>query len=89
MLYHLLYGLSDQISALNVFRYITFRTGGAVVTALMLVFLFGPMTINALRKRQGKGQPIRDDGPERHIIEKQGTPTMGAVELKMMFSLGR
>lgn len=79
MLYHFLYGLSDQVSALNVFRYITFRTGGAVVTALMLVFLFGPMTIKALRKRQGKGQPIREDGPQRHILEKQGTPTMGGL----------
>ena len=49
---------ADQFSALNVFRYITFRTGGAIITALLFVFLFGPMIISALRLRQGKGQPI-------------------------------
>ncbi len=79
MLYHLLYGLSDHIPAFNVFRYLTFRSGGAVVTALLIIFLFGPMIIEALRKRQGKGQPIREDGPMRHILEKQGTPTMGGL----------
>ncbi len=83
MLYHFLYGLSDQISAFNVFRYITFRTGGALVTSLLIIFLFGPLTISALRLRQGKGQPIRDDGPQRHIIEKQGTPTMGGLMILM------
>ncbi|MGI9482098.1 MAG: phospho-N-acetylmuramoyl-pentapeptide-transferase [Hyphomicrobiales bacterium] len=71
--------LSEQISALNVFRYITFRTGGAMMTSLLFVFLFGPRLISVLRVRQGKGQPIREDGPERHIIEKQGTPTMGGL----------
>ena len=54
---------SDKISVFNVFRYITFRTGGAVVTALIFVFLFGPSIINVLRLAQGKGQPIRTDGP--------------------------
>jgi phospho-N-acetylmuramoyl-pentapeptide-transferase len=79
MLQYIFVNLSDQVTALNVFRYITFRTGGAIVTALLFVFLFGPALINALRIRQGKGQPIRTDGPERHIIEKQGTPTMGGL----------
>lgn len=79
MLYHLMTNLADQFSALNVFRYITFRTGGAVMTSLFFVFLFGPGLISLLRVRQGRGQPIRDDGPERHIIEKQGTPTMGGL----------
>lgn len=79
MLQHIFLNLTDQFSVLNVFRYITFRTGGAVMTALLFVFLFGPGLINALRLRQGKGQPIRDDGPQRHIIEKQGTPTMGGL----------
>ena len=78
MLYYLV-GLSDQIGAFNVFRYITFRTGGAIMTALFVVFLFGPKLIDVLRIRQGKGQPIRTDGPERHIVEKQGTPTMGGL----------
>ena len=78
MLY-LLEGLSDQFQLFNLFRYITFRTGGAIVTALLFVFLFGPAIISMLRVRQGKGQPIRDDGPHNHIITKQGTPTMGGL----------
>jgi phospho-N-acetylmuramoyl-pentapeptide-transferase len=72
-------GFSDTISALNVFRYITFRTGGAVVTALLFVFLCGPMMIAFLRLSQGKGQPIRDDGPPSHLLTKTGTPTMGGI----------
>src|SRR3954453_18117558 len=64
---------------LNVFRYITFRTGGAVVTGALFVFLFGPWIIDHLRLRQGKGQPIRPDGPQSHIITKKGTPTMGGL----------
>jgi phospho-N-acetylmuramoyl-pentapeptide-transferase len=78
MLYWLI-ELSDKISALNVFRYITFRTGGAVVTALIFVFWFGPATIKLLRIKQGKGQPIRTDGPPSHLITKAGTPTMGGL----------
>jgi phospho-N-acetylmuramoyl-pentapeptide-transferase len=78
MLYWLV-DLSDRISVLNVFRYITFRTGGAVLTALLFVFLFGPFIIDHLRLRQGKGQPIRADGPKSHIISKAGTPTMGGL----------
>ena len=78
MFYELI-AFSDQFGFLNVFRYITFRTGGAIMTALLFVFLFGPRLIDSLRVRQGKGQPIREDGPERHIIEKQGTPTMGGL----------
>ena len=74
----LLSGLADQISALNVFRYITFRTGGALITAALIVFMFGPMIINSLRIRQGKGQPIRADGPQTHF-KKAGTPTMGGL----------
>ena len=79
MLFYLFTELSDQISGLNVFRYITFRTGGALMTSLFLVFMFGPWLISNLRLKQGKGQPIREDGPARHIIEKQGTPTMGGL----------
>src|SRR6478609_10888689 len=78
MLY-LLVQFSDQISVLNVFRYITFRTAGATMTAVVFVFLFGPAIIAALRVRQGKGQPIRDDGPQNHLVTKKGTPTMGGL----------
>jgi len=78
MLYWLV-GLSDKLSVLNVFRYITFRTGGAIITALLFVFMFGPNIIDRLRLLQGKGQPIRPDGPQSHIVAKAGTPTMGGL----------
>jgi phospho-N-acetylmuramoyl-pentapeptide-transferase len=69
---------SAVFGPLNVFRYITFRTAGATATALFIVFLFGPATIAWLRVKQGKGQPIRTDGPESHLA-KRGTPTMGGL----------
>jgi len=78
MLYWLI-EFSDKISALNVFRYLTVRTGGAVITALAFVFLCGPWIIDHLRLRQGKGQPIRVDGPQSHLVTKRGTPTMGGL----------
>jgi len=78
MLYWLI-ELSDRLSILNVFRYLTFRAVGAVVTALVVVFLFGPAIIKLLRLKQGKGQPIRADGPESHLVTKKGTPTMGGL----------
>ena len=70
---------SDKVSFLNVFRYITFRTGGSIVTALVFVFLFGGPIIELLRVKQGKGQPIRSDGPQSHLVTKIGTPTMGGL----------
>ncbi len=78
MLYWLV-EFSDKLSVLNVFRYITFRTGGAVITGLVFVFLFGQFFIDRLRLLQGKGQPIRSDGPQSHIVKKAGTPTMGGL----------
>jgi phospho-N-acetylmuramoyl-pentapeptide-transferase len=71
--------LSHYFSPLNVFRYITFRTGGATATALLFVFWFGPAIISLLRLKQGKGQPIREDGPQSHLLSKRGTPTMGGL----------
>ncbi|MBI5112674.1 MAG: phospho-N-acetylmuramoyl-pentapeptide-transferase [Rhodovulum sp.] len=71
--------LSDVFSAFNVFRYITFRAAGAIVTAAAFVFLFGPTIIKLLRVKQGKGQPIRADGPKSHLVTKVGTPTMGGL----------
>ena len=70
--------LSDGGDVFNLFRYITFRSGGAFMTALIFGFIFGNPLINVLRKRQGKGQPIRNDGPEGHF-SKSGTPTMGGL----------
>ncbi len=70
---------ASVLGPLNLFRYITFRTAGATATALLVVFFFGPRIIAALRLKQGKGQPIRPDGPEGHLITKIGTPTMGGL----------
>ncbi len=77
MLFNLLYPLSDQLPVLNLFRYLTFRTGGAIMTALLISFVFGPPLIRWLKRRQKEGQPIRTDGPASHILGKAGTPTMG------------
>ena len=71
--------LSSTISFFNVFRYLTVRTGGALITALVFVFMFGPWIIDHLRLRQGKGQPIREDCPQSHVVSKRGTPTMGGL----------
>jgi phospho-N-acetylmuramoyl-pentapeptide-transferase len=71
--------LAQVHTVFNVFRYITFRTGGAVFTGLLFVFMFGPWIIDNLRLRQGRGQPIREDGPQSHILTKKGTPTMGGL----------
>ena len=78
MLYWLT-ALSDGGDIWNLFRYITFRAGGAFFTALVFGFLFGRPLIALLRKRQGRGQPIREDGPASHLQTKAGTPTMGGV----------
>jgi len=77
MLYHLLYPLRDHFSGFNVFRYITFRSAGAVLTALIVSFAFGKPMIAWLRRLK-VGQHVRDDGPQSHL-SKQGTPTMGGL----------
>lgn len=79
MFYSLLYPLSSDYKFLNVFRYITFRTGGAIFTALLISFLIGPKIIRWLKSHQGEGQPIREDGPQSHLLTKKGTPTMGGL----------
>ena len=71
--------LAPLFSPFNLFRYLTFRTIGATATAALFVFFFGPTIIAALRLKQGKGQPIREDGPKSHLITKKGTPTMGGL----------
>ncbi|MFE0759020.1 phospho-N-acetylmuramoyl-pentapeptide-transferase [Inquilinus sp. NPDC058860] len=70
--------LADQALVFNLFRYLTFRTGAAVMTALVIAFVIGPSMIRWLKSRQGAGQPIREDGPEGHF-KKRGTPTMGGL----------
>ncbi|MEO5332092.1 MAG: phospho-N-acetylmuramoyl-pentapeptide-transferase [Magnetococcus sp. YQC-5] len=87
MLYNLLYPLSGYWSALNLFKYITFRTIGAILTALILSFIIGPWMIRALGRLQTSGQPIRTDGPKRHLLEKGGTPTMGGALMLLAITI--
>ncbi len=75
----LLHLYAVDFSAFNLFRYQTFRSGAACLTSLVICFWLGPRVIRWLKSVQRGGQPIRDDGPERHLIEKKGTPTMGGV----------
>ena len=79
MLYDLARPLASDFILFNLLRYITFRSGAACLTALLVSFILGPSLIRWLRSVQRHGQPIREDGPERHLIEKKGTPTMGGV----------
>lgn len=79
MLYEWLAPLGEDYQIFNLFNYITFRVGGALMTALIVSFILGPRMIDWLRAKQGKGQPIREDGPQGHIIAKAGTPTMGGL----------
>jgi phospho-N-acetylmuramoyl-pentapeptide-transferase len=79
MLFDLTRPFANQFILFNLFRYITFRSGAACLTALVVSFILGPPVIRWLKSLQRNGQPIRSDGPERHLIEKKGTPTMGGV----------
>jgi phospho-N-acetylmuramoyl-pentapeptide-transferase len=87
MFYNLLVPFADQFQPLNLFRYLTFRTGGAIVTALLISFVFGPRLIRWLKRKQSQGQPIRTDGPESHILTKKGTPTMGGLLILIALSV--
>ncbi|WP_136161187.1 phospho-N-acetylmuramoyl-pentapeptide-transferase [Sphingomonas flavalba] len=85
----MLYLIAEQLGfpgVLNLIRYLSFRTGGAVATALFLGLLIGPRFIGWLRVRQGKGQPIRSDGPQSHLA-KRGTPTMGGLMILTALSV--
>jgi phospho-N-acetylmuramoyl-pentapeptide-transferase len=86
MLYNLLFPLADDYQVFNLFRYLTFRTGGAIMTALVISFVLGPAVINWLRAQQREGQPIRDDGPVTHLTKK-GTPTMGGLLILIALSV--
>ena len=79
MLYNLFSPLADYFIAFNLVRYLTFRSGAACMTALVLSLALGPAFIRELKRVQRNGQPIRPDGPARHLVEKKGTPTMGGV----------
>lgn len=77
MLYHIFYPLASDLRMLNIFKYLTFRTIYAMITALIVCFVLGPWIIRKLEGLQAR-QVIRTDGPESHL-EKQGTPTMGGL----------
>lgn len=87
MLYNLLAPLADDFALFNLFRYLTFRSGGAVMTALLISFMVGPHVIAWLKSKQPHGQPIRSDGPESHLLSKKGTPTMGGVLILLALAL--
>ena len=88
MLLAALLPLADSFPIFNVIQYLTFRAGGAVLTALVMSFFLGPVIIRWLKSKQVNGQPIREDGPERHLLTKQGTPTMGGVLLLLSLGTG-
>jgi len=79
VIFNLLAPLADEFILFNLFRYLTFRAGAACMTALFLSLLIGPSLIRWLRANQNGGQPIREDGPESHLLTKKGTPTMGGL----------
>jgi phospho-N-acetylmuramoyl-pentapeptide-transferase len=85
MLYNFLVPYVGDVQLFNLFRYLTFRSGGAIITALLISFVIGPRLIAWLKKNQHGGQPIREDGPESHLLSKKGTPTMGG--LMMLFAV--
>jgi phospho-N-acetylmuramoyl-pentapeptide-transferase len=86
MFYNLLYPLADVFSPFNIFRYLTFRSIAAFLTALVLSFLIGGGLIRWLRSKQAQGQPIRNDGPATHLTKK-GTPTMGGLLILITLTL--
>lgn len=86
MLYHLLFPLSDEIQIFNLFRYLTFRTGGALMSALVISFLIGPRLINRLRTMQAGASNVREDVPESHL-RKAGTPTMGGLLILLALTI--
>jgi phospho-N-acetylmuramoyl-pentapeptide-transferase len=87
MFYNLVYPLADVFGPFNVFRYITFRSIAAFMTALILSFVIGGGLIRWLRSKQGQGQPIREDGPASHVVSKKGTPTMGGLLILIALSV--
>src|SRR5579885_2147153 len=87
MLYVLFAPHAGEALVFNLFRYLTFRSAGAVVTALAVSFVLGPHIIRWLKKKQRDGQPIRIDGPESHLLTKKGTPTMGGVLILLALAI--
>ena len=94
MFYYFFIPLIENFHFLNLFKYLTFRAGGALFTAFFISLFLGPKLINILKKIQKEGQPIRKDGPKSHLINKAGTPTMGGMLILISlfffnYSMGR
>jgi phospho-N-acetylmuramoyl-pentapeptide-transferase len=87
MIFNIIAPFAEQFAMLNVFRYLTFRTGAGVLTALVICFAIGRPIIEWLRRLQVEGQPIRLDGPESHLLTKKGTPTMGGVMILLSMTI--
>src|ERR1700761_3493756 len=87
MIYNFIYPLADIFTPFNLFRYLTFRSIAAFLTALIISFLIGGGLIRWLRSKQKQGQPIREDGPVSHIVSKKGTPTMGGLLILIALSV--
>ena len=89
MFYYFFIPLIENFHFLNLFKYLTFRAGGALFTAFFISLFLGPKLINILKKIQKEGQPIRKDGPKSHLINKAGTPTMGGmlILISLFFSI--
>jgi len=87
MIYNFIYPLADIFSPFNLFRYLTFRSIAAFLTALIISFVIGGGLIRFLRSKQKQGQPIREDGPVSHVVSKKGTPTMGGLLILIALSI--
>src|SRR4029079_17349390 len=79
VIFNLLAPYADEFALFNLIRYTTFRAGAACLTALVFSLVLGPAVIRWLRGLQRGAQPIREDGPQSHLVTKKGTPTMGGV----------
>ena len=87
MFYYLSLLFIQDFSFLNIFKYLTFRSGGALLTSLTFSFIFAPVIIDWLRKNQKNKKTIREDVPNKHLIKKRGTPTMGGLLILVSFVL--
>ena len=86
MILYLIQILNFDFPGINLFTYLSFRAGCAIITSLLIVLLIGPKFIKSMLIKQGNGQPIREDGPKSHLINKKGTPTMGGLLILFAFS---
>ena len=87
MFYYISQFFIQDLSFLNIFKYITFRSGGALLTGLLFSFIFSPLIIEWLKKNQKRGRSVREDVPKSHLFQKRGTPTMGGLLILISFLL--